>query len=79
MLRGMHKGIVIAPILLSVLALLIPMSAKALNVGDKAPDFLAFSTVGETVRLSYYQAGFRRRLNQRGLGFPTGSPQVRKP
>jgi hypothetical protein len=55
MLRGMHKRIVIAPILLSVLALLIPMSAKALNVGDKAPDFLAFSTVGETVRLSDYQ------------------------
>jgi hypothetical protein len=55
MLRGMHKGIVIAPILLSILALLIPMSAKALNVGDKAPDFLAFSTVGETVRLSDYQ------------------------
>jgi AhpC/TSA family len=55
MLRGMHKGIVITPIVLSVLALLIPMSAKALNVGDKAPDFLAFSTVGETVRLSDYQ------------------------
>jgi AhpC/TSA family len=55
MLRGMHKGIVITPILLSILALLIPMSAKALNVGDKAPDFLAFSTVGETVRLSDYQ------------------------
>jgi hypothetical protein len=55
MLRGMHKGIVIAPILLSILALLIPMSAKALNIGDKAPDFLAFSTVGETVRLSDYQ------------------------
>ena len=55
MLRGVHKGIVITPILLSVLALLIPTSVNALNVGDKAPDFLAFSTVGETVRLSDYQ------------------------
>jgi peroxiredoxin len=27
----------------------------ALDVGDKAPDFLAFSTVEETVRLSDYQ------------------------
>jgi peroxiredoxin len=34
---------------------LMPMVANALNVGDKAPDFLAFSTVGESVRLSDYQ------------------------
>jgi peroxiredoxin len=35
--------------------LLTPMVAKGLTVGEKAPDFLAFSTVGESVRLSDYQ------------------------
>ena len=52
--RG-HEQRVIAAVLLSALVLLIPMSGIALNVGDKAPDFLAFSTVGESVRLSDYQ------------------------
>jgi peroxiredoxin len=46
---------VIATTLLSVLILLTPMSVKALDVGDKAPDFLAFGTVDESVRLSDYQ------------------------
>jgi hypothetical protein len=53
--RGMHEQRVIAAILFSALTFLIPLSASALNVGDKAPDFLAFSTVGESVRLSDYQ------------------------
>jgi hypothetical protein len=53
--RGIHKRIVIATSLFSVLVLLAPLAATALNVGDKAPDFLAFSTVGESVRLSDYQ------------------------
>ena len=53
--RGMHEQRVIAAILFSTLMLLMPISASALNVGDKAPDFLAFSTVGESVRLSDYQ------------------------
>jgi peroxiredoxin len=35
--------------------LLIPTSIRALDVGDKAPDFLAFDTVGESTRLSDYQ------------------------
>jgi len=52
--RDNHQQVVIATIVLSVLVLLTPMSAKALNVGDKAPDFLAFSTVEESVRLSDY-------------------------
>jgi peroxiredoxin len=46
---------VMATILLSVLVLLIPMSVSAVNVGDKAPDFLAFDTVGESTRLSDFQ------------------------
>jgi peroxiredoxin len=45
----------IATVLFSILAVLTPMAARALNVGDKAPDFLAFSTVGESLRLSDYQ------------------------
>lgn len=53
--RDRHEQRVIAAILFSALVLLMPMSAIALNVGDKAPDFLAFSTVGESVRLSDYQ------------------------
>jgi AhpC/TSA family len=53
--RGIHERLMIATILVSILVLLTPIAAKALNVGDKAPDFLAFSTVGESVRLSDYQ------------------------
>jgi peroxiredoxin len=45
----------IATILYAVLMLLAPMSGRALDVGDKAPDFLAFDTVGEATRLSDYQ------------------------
>jgi AhpC/TSA family protein len=55
MTRHIHERMVSATILISLLTWLMPMAAKALNVGDKAPDFLAFSTVGESVRLSDYQ------------------------
>ena len=55
MRRGIHVQMVMATLLLSVLVLLIPMSVRAANVGDKAPDFLAFDTVGESTRLSDYQ------------------------
>ena len=55
MRRGIHVQIVMATLLLSVLVLLTPMSLSAVNVGDKAPDFLAFDTVGESTRLSDYQ------------------------
>jgi len=33
----------------------LPWGSWAVEVGDKAPDFLMFSTVGETVRLSDFQ------------------------
>jgi NAD(P)H-binding/AhpC/TSA family len=49
------KGLGFAVVLLSVGLWLLPLSASALEVGDKAPDFLLHSTVGETVRLSDYQ------------------------
>jgi peroxiredoxin len=45
----------VAVVLLSVGLYLIRMPAMALDVGDKAPDFLLHSSVGETVRLSDYQ------------------------
>ena len=53
--RGIDVPIVRATLLLSVLVLLSPMSGSAANVGDKAPDFLAFDTVGDSTRLSDYQ------------------------
>jgi AhpC/TSA family len=52
--RG-HERIFVATLLISLVMVLTPMPATALNIGDKAPDFLAFSTIGETVRLSDYQ------------------------
>jgi len=41
--------------LLTMSWLWLPITATAVEVGEKAPDFLMFSTVGETVRLSDYQ------------------------
>ena len=49
------KRLGVAVVLLSVGLYLIPVPAMALEVGEKAPDFLLHSTVGETVRLSDYQ------------------------
>jgi len=42
-------------VVLSLRLGLMPMAAEAVDVGDKAPDFLMHSTMGETVRLSDYQ------------------------
>ena len=53
--RGTHKHTRIAVAVLSILLSLVPASVRALDVGDKAPDFLAFATVGESLRLSDYQ------------------------
>jgi hypothetical protein len=53
--RRIHQRAVIATTLLAILMLSTPMSVRALDVGDKAPDFLAFGTVDESVRLSDYQ------------------------
>jgi thioredoxin-dependent peroxiredoxin len=40
---------------LSLSLWLVPIPARAVEVGDKAPDFLMHSTVGETVQLSAFQ------------------------
>ena len=45
----------VAVVLLSIGLGLLPLPTRALEVGDKAPDFLLHSTMGETVRLSDYQ------------------------
>jgi hypothetical protein len=55
MARRLYVQSMMVIILLAGLFLLTPMSVKAVNVGDKAPDFLAFDTVGESTRLSDYQ------------------------
>ena len=44
-----------AAVLLTISLWLAPMPVSAVEVGQKAPDFLMHSTVGETVRLSDYQ------------------------
>ena len=52
---SIRKWAMMAVVALSSLMLFIPSSVNALDVGDKAPDFLAFDTVGESTRLSDYQ------------------------
>ena len=53
--RVIYGRMVTGAILLVLQVLFTPLSAQALDVGDKAPDFLAFDTVGESLRLSDYQ------------------------
>ena len=55
MAQNLRRGIHVTLICLSILLSITPMSARALQVGDKAPDFLLHSTIGETLRLSDYQ------------------------
>ena len=45
----------LAAVLLTISLWLAPMPALGVEVGEKAPDFLMHSSVGETVRLSDYQ------------------------
>jgi AhpC/TSA family len=49
------KRIGSAAALLSIALWMMPMPARAVEVGDKAPEFFMHSTVGETVRLADYQ------------------------
>ena len=49
------KRIGSAAALLSMALWMMPMLARAVEVGDKAPDFFMHSTVRETVRLADYQ------------------------
>lgn len=55
MAQNLRQGIYVTLVGLSILLSITPMSALALQIGDKAPDFLLYSTVGEAVRLSDYQ------------------------
>jgi cytochrome oxidase Cu insertion factor (SCO1/SenC/PrrC family) len=49
------RGSTLAAVLLTTGLWMAPRPAPAVEVGEKAPDFLMHSTVGETVRLSDYQ------------------------
>jgi hypothetical protein len=42
-------------VLLSIGLWMAPLPASAVEVGDKAPNFVMHSTIGETVQLSDYQ------------------------
>jgi hypothetical protein len=49
------RGSTLAAVLLTTGLWMAPRPAQPVEVGEKAPDFLMHSTVGETVRLSDYQ------------------------
>jgi hypothetical protein len=49
------QRLMVAVALLGISLWMMPMSVPAVEVGDKAPDFVMHSTVGETVQLSDYQ------------------------
>jgi hypothetical protein len=55
MQRQRRRVLGLTTALIAALLIWAPPWAWAVEVGDKAPDFLMFSTVGETVRLSDYQ------------------------
>jgi hypothetical protein len=50
-----RQGIHITLAWLSIVLIITPISATALQVGDQAPDFMLFSTIGESQSLSDYQ------------------------
>lgn len=52
MLRRQHNWTALVITMVSLIVVATPMKVRAAEVGDKAPDFLLFSTEGETVRLS---------------------------
>ena len=53
--RDAGQPIAVAVVVMSISLWMLQTSALATDVGDKAPDFVMHSTVGETVRLSDYQ------------------------
>ena len=55
MRRNRVKRVGLVAALLSMSWFWLPITATAVDVGEKAPDFLLHSTVGETLRLSDYQ------------------------
>ena len=52
--QWLQRGM-LAAMLLSIGLWMVPIPALAVEVGEKAPDFLLHSTVGEVVRLSDFQ------------------------
>jgi hypothetical protein len=53
--EGAMKRIVVLVVVLSLGLWMVPMSTPTAEVGEKAPDFVMHSTVGESVHLADYQ------------------------
>jgi hypothetical protein len=49
------QQIMLTVVLMSMSLWMLPTPTLAIDIGDKAPDFVMHSTMGETVRLSEYQ------------------------
>jgi hypothetical protein len=47
--------IILTAVLLSLSLWIVPMPAPAVEVGDKAPNFMMHSTIGESVSLAEYE------------------------
>jgi hypothetical protein len=53
--KGFRVPVAALAALFMLMTLSAPGSVSALQIGDKAPDFLLFSTIGEALRLSSFQ------------------------
>jgi peroxiredoxin len=53
--RAYRQPLAVAVTCLTIMMACLSLPVKALQIGDKAPDFLVFSTMGESLRLSDYQ------------------------
>jgi AhpC/TSA family len=53
--RAYRQPLAVAVTCLAIMMACMPLPVTALQIGDKAPDFLVFSTMGESLRLSDYQ------------------------
>jgi hypothetical protein len=52
--RAYRQPLAVTVICLAIMVACMPLPVTALQLGDKAPDFLVFSTMGESLRLSDY-------------------------
>jgi len=53
--RAYRQPLAVAITCLVIILACRPLPVTALQIGDKAPDFLVFSTMGESLRLSDFQ------------------------
>ena len=55
MRRWWLRSSVLTTLLLTLGLWIVPVPTAAVDVGEKAPDFLLHSTIGESIRLADYQ------------------------